>query len=96
MDFTKKVKVGDNVEIMGMNKNSFKATVGKIETGTINKILLQNLGNNECEKGQIIYIPGKLKTAKSFDAKFYVLKPDEGGRRLPFKTNYKHRVYITT
>lgn len=88
------IKVGDTVDIIRTNKRIIKATIGKLDNTTGNKVnvLLQNLTRNECEKGQLVVLSGLYSRAKNFEAKIYVLKPDEGGRRTLFKTNFQHRV----
>ncbi len=101
-----KVKVGDTVEISGMHKPSKRTVVTSIETfrktldhgeaGDNVGILLRGLTKQDVGRGQCVATPGHLKSFRNFDASIYVLKPDEGGRKLPFKTKFQPQCFIRT
>ena len=101
-----KVKVGDMVETTGMNKSSKRTKVASIETfrksmdqaeaGDNVGVLLRALTKMDVVRGQCVTTPGHLKPLRNFEANIYVLKPDEGGRKLPFKTKFRPQCFIRT
>ena len=101
-----KVKIGDLVEILGMHKPSKRTVVTSIETfrksmdhaeaGDNVGVLLRGLTKLDVGRGQCVATPGHLKPFRNFDASIYVLKPDEGGRKLPFKTRFRPQCFIRT
>jgi len=101
-----KVKVGDMVETTGMHKASRRTKVASIETfrksmdqaeaGDNVGILLRALTKLDVVRGQCVTTPGHLKPLRNFEASIYVLKPDEGGRKIPFKTKFRPQCFIRT
>jgi len=103
---TGKVKSGENVEIVGIKDKPTKATVTAIEmfhktldeaqAGDQCGIMLKGVKKADILRGQVISIPGNIKTFNKFTADCYVLKEDEGGRKKPFFTNYRPQAFIRT
>ena len=101
-----KVKVGDEVEILGLGKKPIKTTVTGVEmfrkpleegvAGDNVGILLRGVQKDEVERGQVVAEPGTVKTAQEFMAEVYVLTKDEGGRHKPFTSGYRPQFYIRT
>jgi len=99
------VKAGDNVEIVGIKKTA-KAAVAGIEmfyktldqgqAGDQCGIMLKGVKKEDVLRGQVLCVPGSVKTYNRFEADIYVLKEDEGGRKKPFFTNYRPQAYIRT
>src|SRR5437899_1820251 len=100
-----KVKVGEEVEIVG-----FRPTVKKVVTGVemFKKLLDEGLaGDNiglllrgtekdEVERGQVICKPGSITPHTKFKAEAYVLTKEEGGRHTPFFSGYRPQFYFRT
>ena len=101
-----KVKPGDHVETIGMNKPNRRTTVSSLETfrktldhgeaGDNVGLLLRALNKLDVCRGQCIATPGHLKCYRNFDASIYVLKPEEGGRKFPFKSKFRPQCFIRT
>jgi elongation factor Tu len=99
------VKVGDNVEIVGI-KDTQKSVVTGLEmfrkllddarAGDNVGILLRGIEKAQIERGQVIVAPGSIKPHKKFKAKLYVLNKDEGGRHTPFFKGYRPQFYFRT
>jgi len=99
------VKVGDNVEIVGL-KDTQKTVVTGIEmfrkllddarAGDNVGILLRGIEKTQIERGQVIVAPGSIKPHTKFKAKMYVLNKDEGGRHTPFFKGYRPQFYFRT
>jgi elongation factor Tu len=100
------VKAGEAVEITGMKDKGLKGSVVGIEmfhktlpegqAGDQCGIMLKGVKKGEIQRGQVIAVPGSVKTAKGFDADVYVLKEDEGGRKKPFFSKYRPQAFIRT
>merc|ERR1719373_1168970 len=100
------VKSGDSIEIVGLKDKSQKAAVAGIEmfhktldqgqAGDQCGIMLKGVKRNEISRGQVLCVPGSLKTYSNFDADIYVLKEDEGGRKKPFFSNYCPQAFVRT
>merc|ERR1711920_144100 len=100
------VKSGETIEIVGLKDKPTKASVVGIEmfhktldqgqAGDQCGIMLKGVKRNEISRGQVLSVPGSLKTYSNFDADIYVLKEDEGGRKKPFFTNYCPQAFIRT
>lgn len=100
-----KVKVGEEVEIVG-----FKPTVKRVVTGVemFRKmldqgqagdnvgLLLRGTDKKEVERGQVIAAPGSITPHKKFKAEVYILTKEEGGRHTPFFTGYRPQFYFRT
>jgi elongation factor Tu len=100
-----KVKVGDEVEIVG-----FRPTVKKVVTGVemFRKLLdegiagdnvgllLRGTEKDEVERGQVVCKPGSITPHTRFRAEVYILKKEEGGRHTPFFSGYRPQFYFRT
>lgn len=101
-----KIKVGEEVEILGLMQGSKKTTVTGVEmfkkildhgqAGDNVGLLLRGIGRGEIQRGQVICKPGTIKTYKNFEAEIYVLTKDEGGRHTAFFSNYRPQFYLRT
>lgn len=100
------VKVGEEIAIIGLNKETRKSVVTGVEmfnktldqgqAGDNVGLLLRGVEKNELERGQVIAAPGSITPHKHFDAEVYVLTKDEGGRHSPFFAGYKPQFYFRT
>ncbi len=100
------VKVGEEVEIVGLKEETKKTVVTGIEmfrklldsgiAGDNIGVLLRGVDRNEIERGQVLAKPGSVKPHKKFKAEVYVLSKDEGGRHTPFFGNYRPQFYFRT
>ncbi len=100
------VKVGDEVEIVGLAKQSRKVVVTGVEM--FNKTLEQGIaGDNvgcllrgvkreDIERGQVLAKPASITPHTKFEAEVYVLSKDEGGRHTPFFSGYRPQFYFRT
>ena len=100
------VKVGDEVELVGLAEESRKTTVTGVEM--FKKLLPQaeagdNIGahlrgiqKNEIERGQVLCKPGSVKPHTKFTGQVYVLTEKEGGRKKPFLAGYRPQFYFRT
>jgi len=101
-----KVKIGDDVDLVGYNKKIIKTTITGIETfrkqlesgqsGDNVGMLLRSLQRDDVFRGQIICKPGSLSVHQNFEANIYILKEEEGGRKKPFVTGYRPQCFIRT
>ncbi len=101
-----KVKVGEEVEIVGMADESKKTIVTGIEmfrklldegvAGDNLGILLRGVDREGLKRGQVIARPGTITPHKKFKAEVYVLKKEEGGRHTAFFKGYRPQFYIRT
>jgi len=99
------VKVGDEVEIVGI-KDTAKTVVTGVEmfrklldqgqAGDNIGALLRGVGREEVERGQVLAKPGSITPHTDFKAEVYVLSKDEGGRHTPFFANYRPQFYFRT
>jgi elongation factor Tu len=96
---------GEEVDIIGYGPNlktvvtgieMFHKQLDKGEAGDQVGILLRNLRKEDLRRGQIVCCPNSFKPVKSFDAKIYVLKKEEGGRHTPFGSNYRPQLFFRT
>ena len=100
------VKVGEEIEIVGLQEQSKKSVVTGIEmfrklldigiAGDNIGVLLRGIDRNEIERGQVLAKPGSIKPHKKFKAEVYVLSKEEGGRHTPFFANYRPQFYFRT
>jgi len=100
------VKIGDEVEIVGLGEIPKKSTVTGVEmfrkilnegeAGDNVGLLLRGIDKKEIKRGQVIAHPGLIHPHKSFEATIYVLKKDEGGRHTAFHNNYRPQFFIRT
>ncbi len=100
------IKVGDEVDVLGMGRKDQKTTVTGVEmfnkqmdegqAGDNAGILLRGFKRTDVERGQVISAPGSVKTHTEFKAEVYVLSKEEGGRHTPFVSGYKPQFYMRT
>ncbi|CAK9151028.1 unnamed protein product [Ilex paraguariensis] len=100
------IKVGEDVEILGLMQGNLKSTVTGVEmfkkildfgqAGDNVGLLLRGLKRDDIQRGQVIAKPGSVKTYKRFEAEIYVLTKDEGGRHTAFFSNYRPQFYLRT
>jgi elongation factor Tu len=99
------VKVGDEVEIVGIRPTQkttvtgvemFRKLLDSGEAGDNIGALLRGTGRDEVERGQVLSKPGSVTPHTEFDAEVYVLSKDEGGRHTPFFANYRPQFYFRT
>jgi elongation factor Tu len=101
-----KVKVGDEVEIIGLMKAPKKTVVTGVEmfqktlefgiAGDNVGILLRGIERTDLERGQVLAKPGSITPHTKFEANIYVLSKDEGGRHTPFFSGYRPQFYFRT
>jgi elongation factor Tu len=101
-----KLKVGDEVEIIGLKEEKRKVVVTGVEmfrklldyaeTGDNIGALLRGVQRTDIERGQVLAAPGSIKPHKKFKAEVYVLKKEEGGRHTPFFNGYRPQFYFRT
>ena len=100
------VKVGDEVEIVGLVDKVLKSVVTGLEmfhktldlgeAGDNVGVLLRGIDRDQVVRGQVLAAPGSIQTHKKFRAQVYVLKKDEGGRHTPFFSDYRPQFYFHT
>ncbi|MFM9959288.1 MAG: elongation factor Tu [Phycisphaerales bacterium] len=100
------VKVGDEVEIVGLtttNKKTvvtgvemFQKTLDSGEAGDNVGVLLRGVEKDDIERGQVICKIGSIKPHSKFKGEVYVLTKEEGGRHTPFFNGYKPQFYFRT
>jgi elongation factor Tu len=100
------IKVGEEIEIVGLSEKSRKSVVTGIEmfrklldfgiAGDNIGVLLRGVERNEIERGQVLAKPGSIKPHTRFKAEVYVLSKEEGGRHTPFFANYRPQFYFRT
>jgi elongation factor Tu len=103
---TGKVKVGEDVDLVGYSPKITKTTITGIETfrkqldfaqaGDNVGLLVRSLQREDIFRGQIICKPGTLSQHANIAASIYVLKEEEGGRKKPFVTGYRPQCFIRT
>lgn len=101
-----KVKVGEEVEIVGVRRDTKKTVVTGIEmfrkvldegqAGDNVGVLLRGVEKDDVERGQVLSAPGTVTPHTEFEAEVYILTKDEGGRHTPFFTGYKPQFYVRT
>ena len=99
------VKVGDTVEIVGMNSKltsvvtgveMFRKLLDQAEAGDNIGVLLRGIQRTDIERGQVLAKPGTIHPHTEFTAQVYVLKKEEGGRHTPFFNGYRPQFYFRT
>ena len=100
-----KIKVGEEVEILGMGKSRksvvtgvemFRKLLDDGQAGDNVGLLLRGVDKKELERGQVIAKPGSITPHTKFKGKVYVLKKEEGGRHTPFFEGYRPQFYFRT
>ncbi len=100
------VKVGDEVEIVGLMKAPRKTVVTGVEMfqKTLDKgiagdnvgVLLRGIERTDLERGQVLAKPGSITPHTKFEAQVYILSKEEGGRHTPFFSGYRPQFYFRT
>ena len=100
------LKMGEVVEIVGMDEKPKSTTVTGIEmfrktldsavAGDNIGALLRGIDRTEIERGQVLAKPGSIHPHTKFKAQVYVLTKEEGGRHTPFFSNYRPQFYFRT
>jgi elongation factor Tu len=101
-----RVRVGEEVEVIGLAKETRKTVVTGVEmfnktldegqAGDNIGILLRGVEKKELERGQVVAAPGSITPHTKFEAEVYVLTKEEGGRHTPFFAGYKPQFYFRT
>jgi elongation factor Tu len=100
------LKVGDNVEIVGIQEETrstvatgiemFRKLLDSAQAGDNIGALLRGVDRKDIERGQVICKPGSIKPHTNFSAEVYVLTKEEGGRHTPFFQGYRPQFYVRT
>jgi elongation factor Tu len=100
------VKVGDEIQIVGLTKEPKKTIVTGVEmfqksldqgqAGDNVGCLLRGLKREDVERGQCLAKPGSITPHTKFEAEIYVLSKEEGGRATPFFGGYRPQFYFRT
>jgi elongation factor Tu len=100
------VKVGDEVEMVGLSPESRKTTCTGVEmfnktleqgqAGDNVGCLLRGIKREEIQRGQVLAKPGSITPHTKFEAEVYVLSKEEGGRHTPFFSGYRPQFYFRT
>jgi elongation factor Tu len=101
-----KVKVGEEVELVGLRPESQKKVVTGIEmfkklldegmAGDNIGVLLRGTERSDIERGMVLSKPGSITPHTKFKCEVYVLTKEEGGRHTPFFTGYRPQFYFRT
>ncbi len=99
------VKVGDELEILGMGINRktvctgvemFRKILDRGQAGDNAGLLLRGVDKEELGRGMVLAKPGSITPHTKFKANVYVLKKEEGGRHTPFFNGYRPQFYFRT
>ncbi len=100
------VKVGDEVQLIGLGADGKKSVVTGVEmfrklldegeAGDNVGLLLRGIDKDEVRRGMVLTHPGVVKPYSEFKASVYILKKEEGGRHTPFHNHYRPQFYIRT
>ena len=100
------VKVGENVDIVGMAEEirsvvvtgveMFRKLLDQAEAGDNIGALLRGVERKDIERGQVLAKPGSIKPLTKYKGEVYVLSKEEGGRHTPFLNGYRPQFYFRT
>ncbi|MFZ4082714.1 MAG: elongation factor Tu [Pirellula sp.] len=100
------IKVGEEVEIVGLIKEKRKTTVTGVEqfrkemkegrAGDNVGCLLRGVARDDIERGQVLAKPNSITPHTKFEAEVYCLSKDEGGRHTPFFSGYRPQFFFRT
>ena len=99
------VKVGDEVEIVGITPSAkttctgvemFRKLLDQGQAGDNVGVLLRGTKREEIQRGQVLAKPGSITPHTKFEAEIYVLTKEEGGRHTPFFKGYRPQFYFRT
>src|SRR3989338_2481399 len=101
-----KVKVGEEIEIVGLSKEPKKTVATGIEmfrklldegqAGDNVGLLLRGIEKKDLQRGHVLAKPGTVKPHTKFKAEVYILTKEEGGRHTPFFNGYRPQFYFRT
>jgi elongation factor Tu len=101
-----KVKIGDTVELIGLQESTktltvtglemFQKTLDESVAGDNVGVLLRGVQKTEIERGMVLAKPGSITPHTKFEAQVYVLTKEEGGRHTPFFAGYRPQFYVRT
>ena len=100
-----KVKVGEDIEIVGFGETRKRVVTGVemfrkiLDEGLAGDnigVLLRGTDKDEVERGMVLAKPGSITPHRKFNAEIYALKKEEGGRHTPFFTGYRPQFYFRT
>lgn len=101
-----KVKVGEELEVVGMSPKPYKTVVTGVEmfrktldegqAGDNLGLLLRGIEKDQLQRGQVLAKPGTITPHTKFKAEVYVLTKEEGGRHTPFFKGYRPQFYFRT
>jgi elongation factor Tu len=100
------VKIGDNIEIVGLQEATKKTVVTGVEmfrklldhaeAGDNIGALLRGIDRKDIERGQVLAAPGSILPHTKFAGEVYILTKEEGGRHTPFFNGYRPQFYFRT
>ncbi|WP_187650948.1 elongation factor Tu, partial [Xenorhabdus indica] len=99
------VKVGDEVEIVGIKETTkttctgvemFRKLLDEGRAGENVGVLLRGTKRDDVERGQVLAKPGSIHPHTQFESEVYILSKDEGGRHTPFFKGYRPQFYFRT
>jgi elongation factor Tu len=99
------IKVGDEIEIVGINPTSkttctgvemFRKLLDEGQAGDNVGVLLRGTKREEVERGQVLAKPGSITPHTKFECEVYILTKEEGGRHTPFFKGYRPQFYFRT
>ena len=100
------LKVGENVEIVGIKDETIKTVCTGLEmfrkllddaqAGDNVGVLIRGIKRDEVERGQVVAKPGSITPHTKFKAEVYILSKEEGGRHTPFFAGYRPQFYFRT
>jgi elongation factor Tu len=99
------VKVGDEVDIVGLGSNRrtvvtgvemFRKILDRGEAGDNIGVLLRGIEKDTLERGMVVAAPGSITPHTKFSGQVYVLSKEEGGRHTPFFNGYRPQFYFRT
>ena len=103
---TGQIKVGEEVEIIGIHEATTKSTVTGVEmfrklldfaqAGDNIGALLRGVAREDIQRGQVLAKPGSITPHTKFSGEVYILSKEEGGRHTPFFANYRPQFYFRT
>jgi elongation factor Tu len=102
---TGRIKVGDEVEIVGIRETQkstctgvemFRKSLPDAQAGDNAGVLIRGLKREDVERGQVLAKPGSITPHTKFEAEVYILSKEEGGRHTPFFNGYRPQFYFRT
>ena len=100
------IKVGDPVEIIGLEEKiltstctgveMFRKLLDEGEAGDNVGLLMRGIDKKEVKRGMVVAKPGSITPHTKFSAEVYILKKEEGGRHTPFHNKYRPQFYLRT